>query len=168
MAAPFVATSTRVRARLCAAPKNRVEFSIIFENDRAEKRTEFNLNLITLDSEHLGIPETQYTSEVTMNALDFQRLCKELHALSETVSIEASIQALKFSVDGEIGCGSVSIFTNAGEESRATSQGSNFEKVNLSFALRYLSMFNRASSLCQNVKLMLAADTPLVVEYEIE
>ena len=29
-------------------------------------------------------------------------------------------------------------------------------------------MFNRASSLCQNVKLMLAADTPLVVEYEIE
>lgn len=29
-------------------------------------------------------------------------------------------------------------------------------------------MFNRASSLCQNVKLMLASDTPLVVEYEIE
>ena len=29
-------------------------------------------------------------------------------------------------------------------------------------------MFNKASSLCNMVKLMLACDTPLVVEYEIE
>jgi len=29
-------------------------------------------------------------------------------------------------------------------------------------------MFNKASSLCNYVKLMLACDTPLVVEYEIE
>lgn len=29
-------------------------------------------------------------------------------------------------------------------------------------------MFNKASSLCTNVKLMLAPDIPLVVQYEIE
>ena len=42
------------------------------------------------------------------------------------------------------------------------------DKVILSFALRYLNMFNKASTLCNYVKLMLAAETPLVVEYEIE
>ena len=42
------------------------------------------------------------------------------------------------------------------------------DKVTLSFALRYLNMFNKAQSLCNHVKLMLANDTPLVVEYEIE
>ena len=42
------------------------------------------------------------------------------------------------------------------------------DRVNLSFALRYLNMFNKASTLCNSVKMMLAADTPLVVEYEIE
>ena len=57
-----------------------------------EKHTEFKLNLITLDSEHLGIPETNYTSEITMNSFDFTKLCKELHQLSETVTIEASIE----------------------------------------------------------------------------
>jgi proliferating cell nuclear antigen len=40
--------------------------------------------------------------------------------------------------------------------------------VCLSFALRYLNMFNKASTLCNYVKLMLATETPLVVEYEIE
>ena len=58
---------------------------ITFENRRQEKRTEVKQNLITLNSEHLGIPETQYSSEVTMNAQDLQKLCKELHQLSETV-----------------------------------------------------------------------------------
>ena len=85
---------------------------IVFENRRQEKRTEFQLNLIRLDSEHLGIPETQYSSEVTMNAQDFQKLCKELHQLSETVQIEASVTSIKFTVEGEVGNGSVQIMTS--------------------------------------------------------
>ena len=128
-----------------------------------------------MDSEHLGIPETQYSSEVTMNAMDFQKLTRELHALSETVQIEASIQSIKFNVEGEVGSGSVQIMTNGEDAMRASAmaqsqkkEGGAFVKVNLSFALRYLNMFNKASTLCNNVKLMLATDTPLVVEYEIE
>jgi proliferating cell nuclear antigen len=46
--------------------------------------------LITLDSEHLGIPETSYTSEITMNSNEFAKLCKELYSLSETVTFEIS------------------------------------------------------------------------------
>ena len=144
--------------------------SISFENRRQEKKTDFQLNLISLDSEHLGIPETTYTSEITMNALDFQKLCKELHQLSETVQITASLTAIRFAVDGEVGSGQVSISTNAAESSGATQTQTQQkdESVNLSFALRYLNMFNKASCLCNNVRMMLAADTPLVVEYEIE
>jgi proliferating cell nuclear antigen len=63
--------------------------------------------LITLDSEHLGIPETSYTSEITMNSFDFQKLCKELHQLSETVTIEASLHYVKFSIEGEVGSGTI-------------------------------------------------------------
>ena len=94
-----------------------------------------------------------------MNAQDFQKLCKELHQLSETVQIEASIQSIKFNVEGEVGSGSVQIMTSGEDAARAASQqkkdGTTFEKVNLSFALRYLNMFNKASTLCNNVKLML-------------
>ena len=142
------------------------DLQIEFRNKRAEKRIEFELNLITLDSDHLGIPETNYASEITMNSFDFTRLCKELHALSETVQIEASMVALKFSVDGEVGRGRVIIET--GVEEIKKPGHAKFESVNLSFALRYLNMFNKASGLCNTVKLQLAADTPLVVEYDID
>ena len=142
---------------------------IIFENRRQEKKTEFSLNLITLDSEHLGIPETTYTSEISMNSFDFTKLCRELHQLSETVTIEASLQYVKFSIDGEVGSGTIEIQTNDNASARgAAGAEGKFDKVSLSFALRYLNMFNKASTLCNYVKLMLAAETPLVVEYEIE
>lgn len=140
---------------------------IIFENRRQEKKTEFSLNLITLDSEHLGIPETTYTSEISMNSFDFTKLCRELHQLSETVTIEASLAYVKFSIDGEVGSGVIEIQTNDNANARGAGDGK-FDKVSLSFALRYLNMFNKASTLCNYVKLMLAAETPLVVEYEIE
>ena len=136
---------------------------IIFENEKEERKTEFNLNLITLDSEHLGIPDTAYNSEVTMNAYDFTRICRELHLLSETVQIEATTKYLKFAIDGEVGSGQIQINTPDGGGSDDAQQ----DNVTLSFALRYLNMLNKASTLTQMVKLQLALDTPLVVEYEI-
>ena len=100
-----------------------------------------------------------------MNSFDFTKLCKELHQLSETVTIEASLEYVQFSIEGEVGSGVIKISTN---ESGSTNEKAQNDKVTLSFALRYLNMFNKASSLCNYVKLMLAAETPLVVEYEIE
>ena len=103
-----------------------------------------------------------------MNSFDFTKLCKELHQLSETVSIEASLEYVQFSIEGEVGSGVIKISTNEGGSSTSSGDKSMAEKVTLSFALRYLNMFNKASSLCNQVKLMLAAETPLVVEYEIQ
>jgi proliferating cell nuclear antigen len=42
------------------------------------------------------------------------------------------------------------------------------ECVNLSFALRYLNLFNKANTLSSHVVLSLSTETPLVVEYKID
>ena len=55
--------------------------NLLLEND---KISEFNLNLMTLDSEQLGIPETEYSSIVTMNSAEFTRICREMSQISET------------------------------------------------------------------------------------
>ena len=49
-----------------------------------------------------------------MNSNDFTKLCRELHQLSETVTIEASTSNVKFSIDGEVGSGTIEIKTNEG------------------------------------------------------
>ncbi len=42
------------------------------------------------------------------------------------------------------------------------------EKVNLSFAIKYLTHFTKATPLSDRVRLSLCNDVPLVVEYTID
>jgi len=44
---------------------------IICESSKQERVTEFTLNLMTLDSESLGIPDNGYASEISMISRDF-------------------------------------------------------------------------------------------------
>lgn len=39
---------------------------------------------MSLDSESLGIPETDYSSVIEMSSGEFSRICKELSSISET------------------------------------------------------------------------------------
>ena len=39
---------------------------------------------MTLDSEQLGIPETEYSSIATMSSTEFTRICREMSQISET------------------------------------------------------------------------------------
>jgi len=63
---------------------------LIFENTKQERTTEFTLNLISLDVEHLAIPETEYSSVVSINASEFSKICRELYSLNETLTITTS------------------------------------------------------------------------------
>ena len=76
---------------------------------------------------------------------------------------------MKFSITGENG--SVSITLKHHNDPAKKEESVNLEidePVNLSFALRYLNLFNKASNLSSQVVLHLSNETPLVVEYVIE
>lgn len=90
--------------------------NIIFENKKQKKTSDFTLNLITIDTEHLGIPDTSYSSVIEMPSGEFTRICRELYQLSETVNIETNKYYVKFSVQGDVVGGSIKIDCNDGSE----------------------------------------------------
>ena len=57
----------------------------------------------------MGIPDTEYSSVVTLSSADFSRICKELSNLAESMTIETSKDAVKFSISGDNGRGSISL-----------------------------------------------------------
>jgi proliferating cell nuclear antigen len=44
-----------------------------------------------IDQEHLAIPETEYAATVEMPSMEFQRICRDLNALSESGEYTLSI-----------------------------------------------------------------------------
>lgn len=150
------------------ADNDATHLKITFENPKTERTTEFNLNLITIDSEHLAIPETDYQSLVTINSNDFSKICKELFSLSETVQITTTADFVQFSVEGEVGTGSVKLGQNDSDKKEDQTLLEVSEPVQQQFALRYLNMFNKASTLSSFTRLCLHQEQPLVVEFKID
>ena len=70
-----------------SAEDRSTHLKLVFENPKTERRTEFTMNLIQLDNEHLSIPETEYSSVVSINSSEFTKICKELYSLNETLTI---------------------------------------------------------------------------------
>jgi proliferating cell nuclear antigen len=151
-----------------AADTDASHLKITFRNPKTERTTEFNLNLITIDSEHLAIPETDYTSVVTINSSEFTKICKELFSLSETVQIVTSKDLVQFTVDGEVGSGSVKLTHNDSDKKEEQTMFEVSEGVSQQFALRYLNMFNKASTLSNFTKICMTTDQPLVIEFTID
>lgn len=83
-----------------------------------------------------------------------------------TVSIEASKDGVKFTCNGDIGSGSVTIrqHTNVDKPDLDVSIDLT-EPVALTFSLKYLVNFCKASGLSSKVRLCLSQEVPLLVEY---
>lgn len=79
------------------------------------------MKLMDIDQEHLGIPDTQYDATITMSSAEFQRICRDLGALGESVKIEASKEGVRFSCEGEVGNGSVLLKQSAGRDAGGAS-----------------------------------------------
>ncbi|KAE8379150.1 Mysoin-binding motif of peroxisomes-domain-containing protein [Aspergillus bertholletiae] len=140
--------------------------NLMFESAETDRLSEYDIKLMDIDQEHLAIPETEYAATVEMPSAEFQRICKDLNALSESVVIEATKEGVKFSCQGDIGSGSVTIrqHTNVEKPDQNVSIALS-EPVALTFSLKYLVNFCKATSLSSKVTLSLSQEVPLLVEY---
>ncbi|KAF3394540.1 Proliferating cell nuclear antigen [Penicillium rolfsii] len=142
--------------------------NLIFESAETDRLSEYDIKLMDIDQEHLAIPETEYAATVEMPSMEFQRICKDLNALSESVVIEASKEGVKFSCSGDIGNGSVTIRQHTNVEKPDQNVTIDLsEPVALTFSLKYLVNFCKASNLSGTVRLNLSQEVPLLVEYPL-
>ncbi|CAD8148984.1 unnamed protein product [Paramecium octaurelia] len=142
--------------------------TLSFTFESKNRISEFQLNLMSLDQEQLGVPDTEYSSVVRMPSSEFTKICRELGNINEAIGIETSKDGIKFYVKGDIGEGQVSVKTNDSEKLEEKVECDVDEPVNLSFAVRYFNLFNKASALSSQVILSMSQDQPLVIEYIVE
>ncbi|KAH8305516.1 hypothetical protein KR018_002330 [Drosophila ironensis] len=135
-----------------------------FESDSKERTADYELRLLNLEEDHLGIPETDYSCTVQMPSAEFARICRDMSMFSESVTLACSKQGIKFSADGDLGTANIKLTEGAkGDVSIDVS-----DPLTQTFAGRYLNTFTKATPLADRVKLCLSAEVPLLVEYAIE
>lgn len=142
--------------------------NLVFESSENDRISEYDLKLMDIDQEHLGIPDTDYSATIKMPSAEFRRICTDLMAMSESVTIEATKDGIKFTSSGDIGNGSVTLRSHTNVEKPSENIEIELsEPVSLTFSLKYLVNFCKASSLSPAVKICLSNEVPLLVEYNL-
>jgi len=150
------------------AQDNADTVTFMFESPNQEKVSDYEMKLMNLDQEHLGIPETDYACVVRLPSQEFARICRDLSQFGESVIITCTKEGVKFSASGDAGSANIKLAqtSNVDKEEEAVSIELQ-EPVTLTFACRYLNSFTKATPLSGQVQLSMSADVPLVVEYRI-
>jgi len=141
---------------------------VSMESPNQEKFSDYEIRLMDLDSEHLGIPDTDYSCIVRMPSAEFSRICRDMATIGDSVMICSTKDGVKFSAKGDIGQGNIRLVQTQNidkEEESVTIEMK--EAVALTFAVRYLNMFCKAAPLAPQVGLSMSEDTPLMCEFKI-
>eukprot|EP01069_Polyplicarium_translucidae_P001641 Polyplicarium_translucidae@DN1753_c0_g1_i2.p1 len=140
--------------------------SLVFEGSGEDRISDFELRLMQIDQEHLGVPESDFQAMVKMPSREFQKICSDLSQFSDSVTIEVTPKNIKFSAKGEMGRGNIVLKPGAAGEVpiEVRCEGAS---VSLLFAVRYLSYFTKAATLSNQVKLSMSPSQPLEVTYTL-
>ena len=143
--------------------------SISFENKKSEKSSEFQLNLINLEIDSLGIPSCEYPSCITMNSSEFFKMCKEISTVSETLNIKITDKSMAlFQFEGKLGSGKIKLKNNTDEKGESTVIIKCNEEVNKRYGLSYINNFSKASSLSNLVEVHFSESFPMKIHLAIE
>jgi proliferating cell nuclear antigen PCNA len=72
--------------------------SILFFAD-SNRLAEYDMKLMDIYSDTLGIPDTEYYARVAMPSSEFSRIVRDLSQLGESVRIEVSEEGVRFAIN---------------------------------------------------------------------
>jgi proliferating cell nuclear antigen len=79
--------------------------SFLFEDAGQTKHSVYNLKLLDIDEEMLGIPDTKYSCIVRMPSAEFKKICTNLSNIGDTLKISVKKEGIRFHVQGLMGDG---------------------------------------------------------------
>ncbi|XP_045428872.1 proliferating cell nuclear antigen-like [Pipistrellus kuhlii] len=123
------------------AEANVDSLALEFEVPNQETVSDYEMKLMGLDVEQLGIPEQVYGCVVKMPPGEFVHICRDLSRFEDAVVISYAKDRVKFSASGELGNGNIKLSqtSNVNKEGAVTIERN--EPVQLIFHRGYLNFF---------------------------
>jgi proliferating cell nuclear antigen len=63
--------------------------TLVFESPNQDRISDFVFKLMDIESEHLGIPDTEYKCTVRMPSAEFQRIIRDISVFGDTCKISS-------------------------------------------------------------------------------
>lgn len=135
---------------------------IITCDDKKRVVSEYNMRLMDINQEELSVPKTVHTAQIRIASDMFKAQMNNMEQLGESLQIVVNKDKFGFQVSG--GTGSGQFWRYADEEGCKLAVTSD---VRVSFSVKFLKRFSKASHMSSQVILRLSQDMPLEVVYRV-
>jgi proliferating cell nuclear antigen len=123
----------------------------------------FELGLIDVEQDTLGIPDVEYDVEFTMKSENFVELIGELMVFGSNLNIICSEEVLEFNASGDTGKLKVNIPIDDLNE-YAIGEG---DAIDISYSLNHIGKMCLSNKLGQNVSLSISSEYPMAIKYDL-
>ena len=140
-------------------------FGILLEDGEKKQVTRYKLNLLDRDEPDIQLPDTEFSTNITMPSLDFQKICRDMVSLGAKVAdIQNVGSSLTFSCKGHF----ASRTTVMGDsENEFSIQKKENEIVAGTFSLPHLVLFTKCTNLCNNLEIHMKNGWFLMIRYVV-
>eukprot|EP00921_Rhytidocystis_pertsovi_P012503 GHVQ01020321.1.p1 GENE.GHVQ01020321.1~~GHVQ01020321.1.p1 ORF type:complete len:269 (-),score=45.15 GHVQ01020321.1:481-1287(-) len=138
----------------------------IIENDRSDKMSHVELKLMQIDTDSLGVPESEFDCVAIMPAKELASYARIYAEMNDSITISVDKNEIRLICRGDVGGGSTIFKPTDSENKDELVQIVTCKKpTSLQFALRYINNFAKAQMVGASVKLSLTEQSPLEVRY---
>lgn len=139
------------------------ELGIQIENADKNSKTIFHLKMLDIDENEMRVPEMTLDSVIVMPSNDFQRMCRDMMNISDTIIIESGLDSLKISCDGDFARQETII----GKTTHGLNFSPNLEFVKGTYSLKYINLFTKATHLSNTLDIYIKKSYPLMLKYDV-
>lgn len=141
------------------------KLGITIENSNKNSVINFELQLLDIDEDEIIIPDIDFTAVITIPSQDFQKYCRDMSNLSDTLEIRSVANQFCLACKGDFA--NQEIVINESDTGKIEFDTSSCEVIQGKFSLKFLNLFAKATNLCSSVKMYLSNDSPLLLEYSV-
>ena len=139
------------------------EFGIKIENADKNSCTTFHLKMLDIDEHEINIPDVELDSQISMPSNEFQKMCRDMMNISDTIELTSANNALKLVCNGDY----AKQETVIGEATHGLSFTKNENEVTGKFSLKYINLFTKSTNLSNVVNIYMKTNYPLMLKYSV-
>eukprot|EP00899_Mesostigma_viride_P018384 jgi/Mesvir1/26547/Mv16202-RA.1 len=158
-----VSSNDELELKLDRSRQEVMEINIV--NKVKNTRWAYSMKLLDIDENSLEIPEKEYSVAITMVSSEFQKICRDLSVISDTVRVRCDGRHLTMSCSGDIGDCHLDIGDEFPDMNVDVKDAG--EAIDEVYSLRYLCTFSKSSGMCNSVQLFLSHDYPIILKYKV-
>ena len=139
---------------------------VLLEDGEKKQVTRYKLNLLDRDEPDIQLPETEFSTHITMPSVDFQKICRDMTLLgAKTVEIKNISSSLTFGCKGHFA--SRTTIMGDSENEFSIQKKTNDEIITGMFSLPHLVLFTKCTNLCNNLEIHMKNDWFLMIRYVV-